>query len=491
MTAIGREMKGPDPKTSTGLSDLEAPISVGPENGEILAAGKEAPQDSGERETSGQTIASLRLLWESRRFLGRVAGIGLLVSAVIALLIPRRFQSVARLMPPDNQSSSGLAMAASALTGGAAGLGGIASQLLGLKSTSDLLAGILTSRTAEEKLIHEFDLKKVYGVSRMEDARKVLEARTDISIDRKSQIITITVTDSCGLPWACESPHRAQAMAQAYIDELNRLVAEVSTSSARRERIFLEGRLQSVSQDLEAAEKEFSQFASKNTAIDIKEQGKAMVDAAATLQGQYIAARSELEGLRQIYTDSNVRVRSLQARVAELEDQLKKVGGKDESNSLGKAAEGDSLYPSIRKLPMLGVTYADLYRKTRVQEAVFETLTQEYELAKVEEAKEIPTVKVLDPPNLPEKKSFPPRTVMTLLGGMLALVCGVTWVFGRTKWEQTDPTDPGRVLAQEVFDTVKAAIPWSSRNGFRAPPRPNANGDAEADGKLSSEKGSG
>ena len=458
-------MKGPDPKTPAGLWELEPPVTVSPENGEVLADEQVAQQDLGERPAHAQTVASLRLLWESRGFLGRVAGIGLLLSAVIALLIPRRFQSVARLMPPDNQSTSGLAMAATALTAGAAGLGGIASQLMGFRSTSDLLAGILSSRTSEDKLIQQFDLKKVYGVSRMEDARKVLQARTDISIDRKSQIITITVADTCALPWACESPKRAQAMAQAYIDELNRLVAEVSTSSARRERIFLEGRLQAVNQDLEAAEKEFSQFASKNTAIDIKEQGKAMVDAAATLQGQFIAARSELEGLRQIYADSNVRVRSLQARVAELEDQLQKVGGKDDSTSLGKPTPSDSLYPSIRKLPLLGVTYADLYRRTKVEETVFETLTQEYELAKVQEAKEIPTVKVLDPPNLPEKKSFPPRTLFSLLGAMLALACGVTWVFGREMWKQTDPADPGKVLAQEVFNTVKAVIPWASRNG--------------------------
>ncbi len=459
-------MKEPDPRTSAGLSDLEAPTSVGPENGEILAGGQEAQQDSGERATHGQTVASLRLLWESRRFLGRVAGAGLLLSIFIALLIPRRYQSVARLMPPDNQSGSGLAMAAATLAGGGAGLGAMASQLLGLRSTSDLLVGILTSRTVEDKLIQKFDLREVYGARRMEDARKNLEARTDISVDRKSQIITITVTDKCASPWACESPQRAQAMAQAYVDELNHLVAEVSTSSARRERIFLEGRLQAVNQDLEAAEKEFSQFASKNTAIDIKEQGKAMVDAAATLQGQYIAARSELEGLRQLYTDSNVRVRSLQARVDELENQLKIVGGKDESTSLEKAAPGDSLYPSIRKLPMLGVPYADLYRKTKVEEAVFETLTQEYELAKVQEAKEIPTVKVLDSPNLPEKKSFPPRTLIVLLGTALAFACGVAWVLGRTRWDQTDPADPGKVLAQEVFDTVKAAMPWVSRNGF-------------------------
>jgi capsule polysaccharide export protein KpsE/RkpR len=253
-------------------------------------------------------------------------------------------------------------------------------------------------------------------------------------------------------------------MAQAYVEELNRLVAEVSTSSARRERIFLEGRLQAVNQDLEAAEKEFSQFASKNTAIDIKEQSKAMVDAAATLQGQFIAARSELEGLKQIYTQKNVRVRAAEARSAELESQLEKIGGKGEGTSLADAEKNDPLYPSIRRLPLLGVTYADLYRRTKVQEAVFETLTQEYELAKVQEAKEIPTVKVLDPPNLPDKKSFPPRTLIVLLGTMVAFSCAVTWVFGSAIWDEVDPADPRKVLAREVFGAAKAAIPWASRN---------------------------
>jgi hypothetical protein len=158
-------------------------------------------------------------------------------------------------------------------------------------------------------------------------------------------------------------------------------------------------------------------------------------------------------------------VRSVQARVAELENQLKKIGGDYDSTSLEKPTQGDALYPSIRQLPLLGVTYADLYRKTKVQEAVFETLTQEYELAKVQEAKEIPSVKVLDSPNVPERKSFPPRTLIALLGTALAFSCSATWVFGRTRWAQIDPADPGKVLAKEIFDTVQVAMPWASRNG--------------------------
>jgi uncharacterized protein involved in exopolysaccharide biosynthesis len=417
----------------------------------------EAPLLAESPEKQQSFLPYLRLLWEHRGLLFRVALYALLASTLIAFLVPARYESTSRLMPPDNQSASGLATAVAAMSGGAGGLAGIASDFLGLKSTSDIFVGILSSRTVQDKLIQQFDLKKLYRDRRMEDARKDLAEHTSLSVDRKSQIITIGVTD--------HDPKRAAAMGQAYVEELNRLVAELSTSSARRERIFLDERLQAVSKDLESAEKDFSQFSSKNTAIDIKEQGKAMVEAAATLQGQLIAAESELQGLRQIYTDNNVRVRSVRARIDELKHQLEKIGGKGEDASLPPGQESDSLYPSIRKLPLLGVTYADLYRRSRVQEAVFETLTKEYELAKVQEAKEIPTVKVLDPPNIPDKKSFPPRLLIMFLGTGLAFVMATTWIFGKTTWEQTDSADPRKLLAQEVFTTFKASLPKFARNG--------------------------
>jgi len=441
----------------TGSAPVRQPVPELPEHDHPFAPGPEEALQS-----SGSSVAYMRLLWEHRELLRRVVFYGLLASTLLAFLIPVRFKSTARLMPPDNNQSGGLAAAAAALSGNAGGLGGIATDVLGLKSTSDIFVGILSSRTVQDQLVQQFDLRKLYGDRRMEDARKDLAEHTDISVDRKSQIITITVTD--------HDPKRAAAMGQAYVGELNRLVAELSTSSARRERIFLEERLKAVNQDLEAAEKDFSQFSSKNTAIDIKEQGKAMVEAAATLQGQYIAAQSELQGLKQIYTDNNVRVRSVQARINELKHQLEKIGGKGENAATPLGQQQDSLYPSIRKLPLLGVAYADLYRRTRVQEAVFESLTKEYELAKVQEVKEIPTVKVLDSPNIPDKKSFPPRLVIMLLGTACAVCTAITWVFGKSAWNETDANDPGKMLAQEVFSTVKSRLSQFSRNGSASHP---------------------
>ncbi len=192
-----------------------------------------------------------------------------------------------------------------------------------------------------------------------------------------------------------------------------------------------------------------------------------MVEAAAILQGQLIAAHSEFEGLKQIYTDNNVRVRSVKARINELQRQLEKLGGKESDQTAKAGQEKESPYPSIRKLPLLGVTYADLYRRTKVAEVVYETLTQQYELAKVQEVKEIPSVKVLDTADVPEKRSFPPRLLIMFLGTFLCFVSAVVWVLGNARWAEMDLNDPRRVFAQEVFTTLRVQAPWSSGNGHR------------------------
>jgi capsule polysaccharide export protein KpsE/RkpR len=286
----------------------------------------------------------------------------------------------------------------------------------------------------------------VYGVRLEETARTQLAENTILSEDHKSGIITITVTDG--------SAQRAAAMGNAYTEELNRLVAELTTSSAHRERVFLEERIKAVKLDLDSAAKEFSEFSSKNVAIDISEQGKAMLESAALLQGQLTAAQSELEGLKQIYTNGNVRVREVSARIQELQRQLDKMGGKPSAEPSESMRHGDSFYPSIRKLPLLGLTYSDLYRRTKIEEVVYETLTQQFELAKVQEVKETPSVKVLDIAKVPETKSFPPRLMIIFLGTLLSLTLGIAWVLAEARWDETDDRDARKRLVQEVFVAV-------------------------------------
>jgi uncharacterized protein involved in exopolysaccharide biosynthesis len=432
---------------------MEAPDKV---PGRISLLDHEGESRSAAR-FSPKLVRNVRLLWNNRRLFLRVTIYALAATILLALVIPKRYEATTQLMPPENVSSEAMALLGTvgargsqspgiAETIGGATLGGVASDLLGMKNTSALFVSILYSRTVADRLIEQFQLQRVYHAKLIEDARMQLWEHVDISAERKSGVVGITVTD--------RDPRRAAAMAQAYVSELNRLVAEVSTSAARRERLFLEDRLKTVKVDLDNATARFSQFASSNTAIDVPAQGKAMVDAAAWLQGELIFEESQLRGLEKIYAAGNVRLQAHRARVAELKKQLEKLGGSDSDSD---PSNDHSLYPSMRKLPLLGAKYFDLYRETKIQEALYQLLTQQYELAKVEEAKSIPSVKVLDAAVVPTKKSYPPRTLIVVSGTLLSLALTVVWVFLREWWSGIVPGDPGLELALEIRESLRSS----------------------------------
>ncbi|HET8826173.1 MAG TPA: GNVR domain-containing protein [Terriglobales bacterium] len=442
----------------TRLSPLEKnPVKVIQRSPDVLPGNGYTLGESEVGES--RRVQWLRLLWNERRFLRRVTLYGVALALIVAFILPVRFESRARLMPPDQQSGTGLAMLAalaghsssgSSSSGGigsalGGGLGGVAGDLLGIKSSGALFVDMLEGPTVQDQIIGKFDLRKLYGLKYWEDARRELAARTTIKEDRKSGVITIAVAD--------RDPRRAQQMAQAYVDALNGLVAKVSTSSARRERMFLEDRLKAVKQRLDSASQEFSEFASKSGTLNVPDQTKAMVDSEATLQGQLVAAESELEGVRQIYTDSNVRVKTLQARVASLKHEVEQMSGAgaDLASAQGDIPGG---FPSIRKLPLVGVRWANLYRENKVQETVYELLTQEYEMAKIQEAKEIPSVNTLDAPMVPERKSFPPRTLIVLVGAFLAFTMGSAFVIGAAVWQRSDSAE--KQLASEIWRDVSS-----------------------------------
>ncbi|HEY6181035.1 MAG TPA: GNVR domain-containing protein [Terriglobales bacterium] len=403
---------------------------------------------------SGRPSSTLNyaiILWRHRTTLAKIVAVGTMLTLLIALLIPTKYESSTRLMAPDMRSGSQFAMMAGLLAkAGGMGGGALTSNLLGgMNNAGDMFVGVLRSRTIASNLVRQFDLKKVYGVRKDWGAQENLADRTEISQDRKSGIITIRVEDHV--------PQRAADLAHAYVDQLNWLLVEVNTSSAHRERLFLEERLNVVKKELDSATKQLSEFSVKNTTIDPKEQGHAMVEAAVSLQGELIATQTELRGLEQIYTDNNVRVRSLRARIAELRSQIDKLRGPDPNQPEQAAENNDSLYPSFRKLPTLGVSYADLFREVKLRETVFEILTQQYEMAKVEEAKEIPTAKVLDPADVPEKKSGPPRTLILIFGVFFSFVIGAVVVIGKTAWQQTDSDDPRKLFIKEIWNDTQPA----------------------------------
>jgi uncharacterized protein involved in exopolysaccharide biosynthesis len=401
------------------------------------------------------------LLWQHRRVLIRVTAIAMILSLGIAFVIPKQYKSRTSIMPPDQQGASAMMLAA--LTGHLGGLGALGDLAGGLAmghSSSELFIDLLRSGTVSDHIIDRFNLQHVYRKRYRVDAAKHLARLTEITENKKTGVVSIEVEDT--------NRERARDMTQAYLDELNLLVTRTNTSAAHRERIFIEQRLHEVKANLEQAELQLSRFSSDSSAIDIKEQTRAMVDAGARVQAELMVEQSGLQSLRQIYGDGNIRVRESEARMASLQAQLKTMTGSSEpidakgSGDPGAATDpklmNAALYPPLRQLPRLAVPFADLYRNVQVQEAVFQLLTQQYETARIEEAKDVPAVNVIDPPGLPEKKSFPPRLLLTLLLTLLSFASASTFILLRHYWSAMAENDPRKELAQQIIPVVRGRM---------------------------------
>lgn len=381
-----------------------------------------------------------KLLGHWRLFL-LVLGIAAILSSMIALLIPNRYSSMAQLMPPAPNafvSQSTLTSPFGVSLAGAA----LSSNLLNEKTPSAIAIGIMSSPKCLDDVINHLNLRSVYHVKRYRDAQKQLIANTKFAEDRKTGIVSIIVEDS--------DKYRARDIAQAYIDDLNDLLNNLTVSTAHRERIFLEGRLSAIKESLDSTTNELAQYSSQNAALDPTKQDTEAVEAAGRLQDELITAESNLSALRMTYTNDNVLVREAMGKVAALKRELQNMTGSPEEIDMRGKKRSDPL-PSVRQLPLLGVKYYDLYRKMSMQEALYESLSKQYETAKVQEAEEMPTVKVLTPPDVAEIKSFPPRTMIVFAAVSLTGVGWILWLVPGSYWKYADERSPIKVFVRIIM----------------------------------------
>jgi uncharacterized protein involved in exopolysaccharide biosynthesis len=284
-------------------------------------------------------VENASLLWNHRRIIVRTSVTAFVISILFVLCLQKEYESSARIMPPEQAGNSAAMLAALVGKGSSSGLTGLAGSLLGAKNNSALFVALLHSGTINGRLVDRFDLQHIYHKRYREDTAKRLAHLTKVTEDTKSGVITIVVTDS--------TRERARDLAQAYLDELNNLLAKVNTSSAHREREFIEQRLSTVQSELQRAQVELSEFSSKNTTVDIKEQTRATVETGAKLEGQLIAGESELDSLRQIYGDQNVRIRAVEARNSILRRELQRANGSSTSDIDEKDIDDSHPYPAL------------------------------------------------------------------------------------------------------------------------------------------------
>jgi uncharacterized protein involved in exopolysaccharide biosynthesis len=294
-------------------------------------------------------------------------------------------------------------------------------------------------------MVRRFDLVRLYHSRFRIEARALLAKRTVIQEDRRTGIIAVTVTDS--------SPERAAQMTQAYADELEKFSVEMNATGAHLERVFLEGRVKEIESELSGASARLSTFSTASGLLDAKEQPIALMQEAARLEAAIIEQKAELSAQEQIYAPDALK--APRARLAELESRLASIHGK--TGIPTGVAEGDQ--PSIKQLPRLGAAFVDLARRVKFLESVAMYLNEKLEMAKIEEVRQLPTFRVMEPAEIPEFRVWPRRTMIVLAAFGLSLAASILFVFLSSAWQALEKNHPFKVLAH-------GALPEAWRGRF-------------------------
>lgn len=355
-----------------------------------------------------------RVLVKRKKLLTRIVGTAILGSIFISLILPKIYAASTSLLPPQD-TSAGASLISSKLPGG---LGGLVGGALGMKSPIDLWVGILNSRTVHAEIVSAFNLKAVYNTQNNEEAIKTL--RTAVNIKKsKEQILSITVED--------RDPERAAEMANAFVAALDRINQGITTTSGGRMRAFIEERLEEARGALKKSEEAVKVFQEENGAVKLDAQSTAIIGAIGEVKGHLLAKEVALQTLLSYATPQNPEVRLLSAEVEELRRALQKLE-EGENNKKGELARKSIFIPTT-KLPNLSLQYVRLLRDAKIHETLFELLVEQFEIARIQEAKDSPTVQVLDAAIPPQRRIKPKRSLIVILSTFSAGFFGIFIVF--------------------------------------------------------------
>ncbi len=359
-----------------------------------------------------------RVLWKRRWLIGGLFAVSVVAALIVSLVMPKIYESTATLLPSlDSKDASGLgALLAATGAGSAAQTLGIS--LPGAPATpTDLFVAMLKSRIMADDVIRQFSLLDYYEAKTMQDARKALEGDTTITVT-KEKVVKITVE--------AKDPKLAADIANFYVSNLDRLNRTLNVTKASQNRMFIERRLAETQANLVKAEDALKDFQTHNKTVAVEAQSKAMIEAAATIQGQITAQEVQLQVMSTYLSPDNPEVARVRSSLEELRKQLHLL----ESGKGGRGMlPGDRLHPAMVTVPALALEYGRLMRELKVQETLYTLLVSQLEQAKLAEARDTPTVQVLDPAVPAEKKSKPRISLNLALAGVVALLVGLLLAF--------------------------------------------------------------
>lgn len=375
----------------------------------------------------------LRVLKKRGRMILGLCAVSVVTAFVYSyFVLPKIYESTASILPPFEPKGGGGLSALLATSGAAQFLGGA----LPLASTNkDVFVAMLKSRTMADEVIREFDLLKVYGLQNsnapMQGARGRLQGTTNVRASREG-VISVTVED--------RDPRRAADIANFYLATLDRLNRTLNVTEAGRNRAFIESRLKETEGGLRKAEEDLRRFQEQNRAVVLQDQARASIEGAAKLKGEIMAAEVQLEVVRGFSTEQNPQVIQLKTHIEGMKRQFAKMqygqGMELPSLSTNPGEGHPEIVVPFARVPRIGLDLARLTREAKVQQTVFELLTQQYEQAKIAEARDSPTVQVLDRAVPAEWKSKPKTRQNMMIAGAISLFAGIFLAFFLEYWER-------------------------------------------------------
>jgi tyrosine-protein kinase Etk/Wzc len=320
-----------------------------------------------------------------------------ILAIVISLLLPFRYTATVVLLPPQQNTSMGAALGSQ--LGSLGGMAALAGGSFGLKNPNEMFVGMLKSRTVEDAMVSQYHLMDEYHKKYASDARKKFESRATVEGSGKDNLIHISVDDP--------DPRRAAELANGYVDQFRNLTEHLAITEASQRRLFFERELEQAKESLAKAEEALKQTQQSTGLIELSGQSKALIESAANLRAQITAREVQIQGMQTYATGENAQLIQAQQELESLRAQLAKLGGSEDNSS-------DELIVSKGRVPEAGMEYVRKLRDVKYNETIFEILARQFEIAKLDEAKEGALIQVVDPAVIPDRRSFPKRALIVI-----------------------------------------------------------------------------
>ncbi|MEO8524814.1 MAG: Wzz/FepE/Etk N-terminal domain-containing protein [Caldimonas sp.] len=352
-------------------------------------------------------------LGERKALIGAVTLAAAVVSTIVAFVLPPVYTARTTLLAPGSQQQSGSAAALAAL----GALGGLAPSSLAGKTPDELYVALLKSDSVEHALAERFDLKAHYDVATFEALKKTLPTYIRVSSDKKSGLITVEVDD--------KNAQFATDLANAHLGEVTKVLGRLAVSEAQLRRVFFEKQLDDTKENLIKAEQGLRAVQEKSGVIVLDKQAEALITGAALVRAQISEREVQLKVLRTSATEQNPDVIRLTSELRALRSELSRM----ESAQGGSA--GSAVDMPVGRIPEAAIDYVRARRELKLQETLLESMLRQYEIAKLDEAKEGPALQQVDVARVPDYKSKPSRALIMLASTILAFVLVSAWVVVR------------------------------------------------------------